>query len=745
MYNGCNRAFKKFMEFARKYPWLYPFTGLIALGWFIVRVVPKPSRALYPCQQIVTPIASGFVAWIIGSLAGLFPSIIAFKAGRKRLKSARFAAALVFFIAAMALYAGFLFVQSPIRLLSAADAPFVPEASNEPIGFGRGVKPGRVTWVHNPDAVNYTSSGNWWSESNLDKEVIDDMMSKTVRWLTGETTDTVAWDALFRNFNKERYNSDRGYQSGEKIAIKVNMNSSSSSVWSSGKKSFNTGPQTTNALITQLIEVVGVAGADITIYDASRCVGQPVMDQIRGNEGQDYQDVNFVINPEQPAEGFLLAVHDDSIPIVFADSTMQDYDQTYLPKCVTEATYLINFAVLKGHSLAGVTFCAKNFFGSVYHPSNTALKLGWTPNGTDTGSDGMYGIHYYMNPFKTSFWNKTSVREMGSYNALVDLMGHEHLGGKVMLCLVDGLYSSVNQGSDIKRWQSAPFNNDWTSSIFASQDFVAIESVCLDFLLAEPTMEYNKGSLDNYLHEGAQAHNPPSETFYDPEGDGTPLNSLGAHEHWNNAEDKLYSRNLGTGEGIELVRAPLAPKNFATFAGEGYVDLSWDACVFADSYIVKRSDTPEGDYTVIASGLTEPTYTDTDVTGGETWYYIVSAVNVYDESLNSDEVSATPDIPVDVEENPVEFELSLDTYPNPFNSSIRLSYTIEEDSRIRLQIFNMLGQRVATLVNTHMNTGNHTVVWNGRDDTGVLMSSGIYLLHLNSEKGSITKKIVLLY
>jgi len=59
----------------------------------------------------------------------------------------------------------------------------------------------------------------------------------------------------------------------------------------------------------------------------------------------------------------------------------------------------------------------------------------------------------------------------------------------------------------------------------------------------------------NYLHEAAQANSPPSGTVYDPEGDASRLKSLGAHEHWNNATSRQYSRNLGTGNGIELVSA----------------------------------------------------------------------------------------------------------------------------------------------------------------------------------------------
>jgi len=362
----------------------------------------------------------------------------------------------------------------------------------------------------------------------------------------------------------------------------------------------------------------------------------------------------------------------------------------------------------------------------------------------------MYGIHYYMNPFKTTFWNKNSARPMGSYNALVDLMGHEHLGGKVMLCLVDGIYSSVNQGSDIKKWQSAPFNNDWTSSIFASQDFVAIESVCLDFLVAEPTMVYNKGSLDNYLHEGAQADDPPSGTFYDPEGDGTPLASLGAHEHWNNAVDKQYSRNLGTGEGIELVKVfrdskpPAAPANLTAIEGHAQVILTWDSCGEGVTYSVKREKESEG-FETIATGLTECSYVDVNVVNGITYKYIVTATGEFGESENSIEVTAVPREPVSVEDEPVQFELMLTNFPNPFNPSTRLSYTIPEEGHVSLMVFNLLGQRIATLVDTNLPAGQYATNWNGVNNLGERVSGGVYLVRLQAGNSVMTRKITLLY
>jgi hypothetical protein len=98
--------------------------------------------------------------------------------------------------------------------------------------------------------------------------------------------------------------------------------------------------------------------------------------------------------------------------------------------------------------------------------------------------------------------------------------------------------------------------------LFASQDAVAIDSVAFDFMYAEwdpcdpNDAEYypHMSGAEDYLHEAALADDPPSGFTYDPDGDGNSLTSLGVHEHWNNTTDKKYTRNLGTGSGIELVK-----------------------------------------------------------------------------------------------------------------------------------------------------------------------------------------------
>jgi hypothetical protein len=145
---------------------------------------------------------------------------------------------------------------------------------------------------------------------------------------------------------------------------------------------------------------------------------------------------------------------------------------------------------------------------------------------------------------------------MASYNALVDLNGSRHLDGKTLLCLIDGLYGGRSMGAVPERWKMPPFHTNWPASLFASQDLVAIDSVALDFLRTEWGLMPN---ADNFLHEAALADHPPSGVAYAPNGDGIPLASLGVHEHWNNAFDKQYSRNLGATNGLELIAAHLPP------------------------------------------------------------------------------------------------------------------------------------------------------------------------------------------
>ena len=491
--------------------WLGPLAGLAALLWFLIRVIPKPARAAYPCQRAAAPLAGGFLVWLAG-LAGT-------RLLRRKLLIAGWRGSAV---AAVLVAAAYL-VSLPLGVATEADAQetFAPsEPPNQPMGVGKGIHPGRVVWVYEPDATRWDGkTGNWWDDANTDPKAVSAMLSQALRGLTGEKSDKGSWEALFRHFNRTHGFGNVGYRRGEKIAIKINANQDRGGDWKPGAGMHS--PQLIVALLEQLVKTVGVAASDLTIYDASRGIGDPIYQKVKSRP--EFQDVRFVVTPKAAGNGRLAAEPDLENPVHFAEGP----SPAYLPRVVTEAKYLINLGLLRAHTLFGITLTAKNHFGSTYFREKDA----WTPAPLHaTGSRS---------------------RPMGSHNCLVDLNGHRHLGGKTILYLLEGLYVAEHQQGSVIRFAS--LGDRWTASLLASQDSVAIDSVGLDILRAEPRATQVRGSADNYLHEAALADRPPSGVVYDPERDGVKLTSLGVHEHWNNPRDRKYSRNLGKKEGIELL------------------------------------------------------------------------------------------------------------------------------------------------------------------------------------------------
>jgi hypothetical protein len=222
--------------------------------------------------------------------------------------------------------------------------------------------------------------------------------------------------------------------------------------------------------------------------------------------------------------------------------TVLDLETHKFFDCIVDADYVLNVPALKGHRWGGVTFFAKNHFGS-----NT--------------NDGAWHLHKGLHRIDYGAPLRDGYKR---YRVMVDLMSYEHLGGKTLIYIGDLLWGTSYEHDPPVKFLSAPFNNDWSSSILVSMDPVAVSSVALDILQEEfqvedlttapPRYTYVRFSgVDDYLHQAASSEWWPDSIEYDPEGDGTSIASLGVHEHWNNALDKQYTRNLGTGEGIELI------------------------------------------------------------------------------------------------------------------------------------------------------------------------------------------------
>jgi hypothetical protein len=527
--------------------WLLPLTGLAAFIWFLVRVIPKPSRATYPCQQVAFPLASGFIIWLLG----LTGSLSALRKAKRYRTQARSVLCAVF----VAVSVGCVWLA--LSATEEKNTLAAPPTPNDPIGVARGVHPGRVIWVHDPNATDwdgYYSPEHWYDDNHTNQAVVDEMISRAIRGLAGESLDAAAWDSIFRDFNRKRGKGDVGYTVGEKIAIKINntmcynANTSTFEQRSGNKNKIDNSPQITVSLLDQLVNVVGVNESDITIGDPGRIMPNFYYDIVHPG----FPDVCYMAS-----YGGLGRTQSTFSNVTFHWSTSVAYGkrQDYIPRSFAEADYLINFAILKSHDSGGITVCGKNHYGSLLR----------NPDGTLRGQK-----YDYYNMHDSLPVNR---RGMGHYRALVDLMGHSELGGKTVLYLVDGLFAGRNWDSQPVKWNMAPFYGDWPSSVFVSQDPVAIDSVCYDFLRTEWNDYPHYDGTDDYLHEAALANDPPSGTIYDPENDGISLESLGVNEHWNNSTDKQYSRNLGTGEGIELIQASAENVIPGDFELDGDVDF----------------------------------------------------------------------------------------------------------------------------------------------------------------------------
>lgn len=446
------------------------------------------------------------------------------------------------------------------------------------LGQGVGYHPGRVVSVHDPDAFTWDGHGYWYLDKNFDTDAVSAMVRDAVCSLSGEEDIRRAFDLLFAEFNLRVNGEAKPYEKGQKIAIKTNMNVTGTSENSANSaKGYYPAPVTLRALLTLLTEY-GVAAEDITVYDASRTFPTYLMEYCAEGALSGVQFVYLDLG------GTNDAVADLDRPVVWsfdiASDNMQEYNgyptynTTYYPTCVTEADYMINLSCLRGHNLAGFTASGKNHFGTVMPGYTEADGSVSFPESYRTNPPSWSGIHKYVSarPFymePPELWD-CPTRPYGTYNVLVDLLSNANGGGKTVLYLCDGLASTNHQGDTLGNedmWYSfgaEAGEKEWPNTLLISQDPVALDSVALDYILAEQEIAAENGfydwegslpaehTADNYLIEAALAYNPPSGTRY-TDGRGNPVSSLGAHEHWNNPDEKLYTGNTTPGVGIEHI------------------------------------------------------------------------------------------------------------------------------------------------------------------------------------------------
>jgi hypothetical protein len=528
---------------------LFWFVGVGALAWIIFRVATKPSRVSYPCVRAAMPFASSLVGYMVFFGASL---VAWFKVKKTKSISA----------ALCAVICGILGLIGPSAITSHSTSSQLPSTvvdSLNPLGNAIGIFPGRVVWVHRPDATNENclpgSVGHeWYRVENTNQEVVDAMVSAAIRGLTGVTSDYASWDTIFHFHNTRNGRGNIGYSSGEKVFIKINATSS----WNGNFNPVDlsalpgvayyavseTSPAIVLSILRQLVNVVGIAQTDIYVGDPMKHIYRHSYELWHA----EFPNAHYLDASGYEHLGRERVVRSATARISYSDrgtvlrtggTTGAPVYEDTLYTVFDQATYLLNIPMLKGHRRAGMTMFAKNHFGSNARSGATHLHGGLVaPNEESPPGRSGYGL----------------------YRVQVDLLGHELLGKKNLFYLMDALWATDYELNQPLKWMMAPFNNDWMSSVFASLDPIAIESVGYDFLRTEFTPARGAGTYvqmygtDDYLHQAADSTRWAAGIRYDPENDGTVLGSLGVHEHWDDGTHKQYTRNLGIGNGIELLK-----------------------------------------------------------------------------------------------------------------------------------------------------------------------------------------------
>lgn len=377
---------------------------------------------------------------------------------------------------------------------------------NEPLGIGRGIHPGRVAWVHAPGVARWDGRTGLWVEDRWnDQAKADAMVREAVVQLTGEPTPKKAWRALFRHFNRTHGRGRRGYNRGERIAVKLNLNNA---LTHHDTIELNSSPFVTLALVRSMVRDGGVRQQDIVLCEPSRAITDSIYDKV---------------HREFPAVAFVDHIGGDGrqrcdfYPEQITYSAENGAMARGLARCIVDATYLINSALLKTHKGPGVTLTGKNWYGA------TDIHLIWQQN-----------AHEHVSPDKRN--------GRPAYKTFVDFMAHKDLGQKTLLFVIDATYASRDvNGAPAPKWAQPPFLGDWPCSIIASQDELACDAVGMDLIISEWPEFESLNYSDEYLREAAMIPNTPSGTIYKQQGKAL-TEPLGLFEHWNNRKQRQYTR-----------------------------------------------------------------------------------------------------------------------------------------------------------------------------------------------------------
>ncbi len=198
---------------------------------------------------------------------------------------------------------------------------------------------------------------------------------------------------------------------------------------------------------------------------------------------------------------------------------------------------------------------------------------------------------------------------------------------------------------------------------------------------------------------------------------------------------------------IVQLMVPVELSSFTATYGNGLVRLEWTTASETDNlgFDIYRSESLNGQYTKVNSQLIQGagntqtarsySYTDQTITAGQGYFYKLADVR-FDGSITMHSA-----ISVQV---PVAMNLLLQNYPNPFNPQTQITFKLMQNSNVELTVYNLQGQVVRNLMNQSLASGEHKVVWDGRDAAGKVVPTGTYIYKLKANGYEETKQMELI-
>ena len=181
---------------------------------------------------------------------------------------------------------------------------------------------------------------------------------------------------------------------------------------------------------------------------------------------------------------------------------------------------------------------------------------------------------------------------------------------------------------------------------------------------------------------------------------------------------KFWARSYTSQYGLERFKVGVSsttnPANFTIISGPTYVQAP--------------EEWTEYTYQISQPG---PLYIGINCVSNDAFFLCIDDVTVTGGDINDPEV-------------PVVATALHNNYPNPFNPETTISYSVKETGPVTIDVYNVKGQLVKSLVKGIQEPGNHTIVWNGTDNNGRSVSSGVYYYKMNAGKYSSTRKMIMM-